>query len=83
MAYNNKILDWWSFIHAVVGFNIGVLVKSRWIGYLLIIGYEGIENKYLIGPIFEEEEGFLNVLSDVVVGLGSYELGRKYGNKKI
>ncbi len=83
MAYNNRILDWWSFIHAVVGFNVGTLVKSRGIGYLIIVGYEVIENKYLIGPIFEEQEGSLNVLSDIAVGLGAYELGRKYGNKKI
>jgi len=79
----NRIIDPWTVIHAVVGFNIGMLVKSRLLGYLLIIGYESIENKYLIGTIFQNEEGVLNILSDIAVGIGSYELGKKYGNKKI
>ncbi len=78
-----NVIDPWTVIHAVVGLNVGLLVKSRLLGYFLIIGYEAIENKYLIGPIFENQEGILNILSDIVVGLGTYEIGRKYGNKKI
>ena len=79
----NKIFDAWTFIHSLVGFNIGSFIPSRSLGYLLIISYEAIENKYLIGTIFQEEEGMLNILSDIVFGLGFYELGKKYGDKKI
>ncbi len=79
----NKIIDGWTFIHSLVGFNIGCVLKSRSLGYFLIIGYETIENKYLVGPIFQEDEGMLNIISDIVFGIGSYELGRKYGDKKL
>jgi len=79
----NKIIDPWTFIHALVGFNIGSVLKSRPVGYSLIIGYEFIENLFLIGPIFQNEEGWLNIISDLVFGIGAYELGKKYGNKKI
>ncbi len=80
---NNLILDWWTPIHALVGFCAGFIIPSRLVGYSLIIGYEAIENRYLIGPIFESKEGMLNVISDTVVGVLFYELGKKYGNKKI
>ncbi len=80
---NNKIIDWWTFIHALVGFNLGSILKSRLLGYSLIIGYEAIENKYLVGPIFQEDERWLNVISDIVFGIGAYELGRKYGKVNI
>ena len=79
----NKIIDPWTVIHALVGFNIGSITKSRPVGYSLIIGYEFIENLFLVGPIFQNEEGWLNIISDLVFGLGAYELGKKYGNKKI
>ena len=79
----NKIIDAWTFIHALVGFNIGSVIKSRPVGYSLIVGYEAIENLFLIGPIFQEDEGWLNIISDVLVGISFYELGKKFGNKKI
>ncbi len=77
------ILDWWTPIHALVGFCVGSVVKSRPLGYSLIAGYEVIENKFLIGPVFINDEKWLNIISDIVVGVGFYELGKKYGNKKI
>lgn len=79
----NKIIDPWTFIHALIGFNIGSVLKSRPVGYSLIIGYEAIENKYLIGNIFQEGEGWINIISDIAFGVGGFELARKYGNKKI
>jgi len=83
METENKIFDGWTVIHALVGFCAGFTIKSRPLGYSLIIGYEFIENKYLIGTIFETGEGLSNILSDIIVGIGSYEFGKKYGNKKI
>lgn len=79
----NKIIDAWTFIHALIGFNIGSITKSRSVGYSLIIGYEVIENLFLIGPIFKEDEGWINIISDVAFGIGAFELAKKYGNKKI
>ena len=79
----NKIIDPWTFIHTLVGFNIGSIIKSRPVGYSLIVGYEVIENLFLIGPIFQEDEGWLNILSDLAFGLGAYELGKKYGEVNI
>ena len=78
----NKIIDPWTFIHALVGFNIGSLIKSRPFGYSLIIGYEVIE-PLLIPTVFENEEGWVNIFSDIAFGLGAFELARKYGNKRI
>ncbi len=78
-----KIIDPWTIVHATVGLTIGSIVKSRLLGYVLIIGYEAIENKYLINGIFENEESGLNILSDIIVGIGAYEIGRKYKDKKI
>ena len=77
----NKIIDPWTFIHALVGFCLGPLPRKY--SYPIIIIYEVIENKYLIGTIFQEGEGSLNIVSDIVFGIGGYELGRKYGDKKI
>lgn len=84
MEPNNKIIDWWTFIHFVVGFNLGKL--SRKISYPLIISYEIVENiiaRKTLGEFFKEFEGLINALSDTAVGLGAYELGRKYGQVKI
>ena len=78
----NKIIDPWTFIHALVGFNIGSLIKSRPLGYSLIIGYEVIE-PLLVPTVFENEEEWVNIFSDLAFGLGTFELGRKYGNKRI
>ena len=83
MVSNTKIIDAWTFIHALVAFNIGSITKSRPLAYSLIVGYEAIENKYLDGTVFKDTEGMLNVLSDIVVGIGTYELGKKYGQVKI
>ncbi len=79
----NKIIDAWTFIHALVGFNIGSVIKSRPVGYSLIIGYEVIESLFLVGTIFQEDEGIINIVSDIAFGIGSYELGKKYGDKNI
>ena len=58
-------------------------MKSRPLAYSLIVGYEVIENKYLIGSIFQEDEGWANIILDLVVGIGAYELGKKYGQENI
>ena len=79
----NKIVDAWTFIHALVGFNIGSVIKSRPVGYSLIIGYEIIENLFIIGPVFQEDEGWINIISDIAFGLGAYELAKKYGEVNI
>ena len=79
----NKIIDPWTFIHALIGFNIGSVTKSRTVGYSLIVGYEVVENLFLVGPIFQNEEGWINIISDVAFGIGAFELARKYGDKKI
>ncbi len=77
-----KIIDNWTLIHALTGFYIGTIIKSRPLGYSLIIGYEVIE-PLLVPGVFEESEGILNIISDTVVGILTYESGRKLKDKKI
>ena len=57
---------------------IGVFVKERKIAYSLIIGFEVIEKLFLEKVVFKEVEGVQNIFSDVVVGLLSYELARRF-----
>ena len=77
----NKIIDPWTVIHALVGFCLNPLPRKY--AYPLIIIYEVVENKYLVGPIFQDEEGNLNIISDLIAGIGFYELGKKYGDRKV
>ena len=77
-----KIIDNWTLIHAISGFYIGTIIKSRSLGYSLIIGYEFIE-PFLVPRVFDESEGILNIISDTVIGILTYEAGRKLKDKKI
>ena len=77
-----KIIDSWTIIHALTGFYIGTIIKSKPLGYSLIIGYEFIE-PLLVPAIFDESEGIQNIISDTIVGILSYEAGRKLKDKKI
>ena len=86
MEDNNKIIDWWTTIHFLGGFVIGSAIPKRKIGYSLILGYEVVENILMrseAGDIFKEDEGIINAISDSIVGILAYELGKKYGKKKI
>ena len=77
-----KIIDSWTLIHVLTGFYLGTIIKSKPLGYSLIIGYEVIE-PLLVPGIFEEKEGILNIISDTIVGILSYEAGRKLKDKKV
>ena len=86
MEDNNKIIDWWTTIHFLSGFVIGCAFPRRKVGYTLIIGWEIIENILMrseFGDFFKETEGPINAISDSVVGLLAYELGKKYGKREI
>ena len=86
METNNKIIDFWTIPHFLVGSILGFNIPKREIGYSLIIGYEIVENliiRKLAGDFFKEYEGFVNVVSDIIVGIGAYELSKKYGKREI
>ena len=86
MENNNKIIDWWTTIHFLGGFVIGSAIPKRDLGYGLILGYEVVENliaRKLAGDFFKEDEGPINIISDSIVGIIAYELGKKYGKRKI
>lgn len=86
MEDNNKIIDWWTIPHLLGGFVIGSAIHKRKIGYSLILGYEVIENILMrseAGDIFKEDEGPINIISDSIVGIIAFELGKKYGKRKI
>ena len=86
MEDNNKIIDWWTIPHLLGGFVIGSAIPKRKIGYGLILGYEVVENILMrseSGDIFKETEGFVNALSDSIIGILAYELGKKYGKRTI
>lgn len=86
MENNNKIIDWWTIPHLLGGFVIGSATPKRKIGYSLILGYEVVENILMrseAGDIFNEDEGPINAISDSIVGIIAFELGKKYGKKKI
>lgn len=86
MEVNNKIIDWWTIPHLLGGFVIGCAIPKREIGYGLILGYEVIENILMrsdLGSLFKEDEGLINAISDSIFGILAYELGKKYGKRKI
>jgi len=78
----NKIIDWWSVIHFIGGFSLASFPRNYM--YPLFIIFEIAENT--IGPrlnIIKEIEGPVAIASDMLINIASYELGRKYGHKKI
>lgn len=83
--FENKIIDVWSAIHFLVCFNLSSIIKKREVAYPLFILYELLETPLFVEriPVFKSPEGPVNVVSDIIVNLAAYELGRKYGNKKI
>ncbi len=77
MVPNNSIFDLWSLVHIGSGVILGLAKISRPYTYGLIIGYEFIENFVLrkqLESFFKEEEGDLNIISDVVVGIAGFEI---------
>jgi len=74
---NNKLLDKWTVVHIGTGLLVGLSIKQRKIAYPLIIGFELIEKGFLEEVVFKEKEGIKNILSDIAIGIISYEAGKK------
>lgn len=81
----NRIIDQWTPIHFLIPFCLGSLIKKRKLVYPLLILYELFETPLFVEliPVYRFPEGPVGVVSDIIVNLTAYELGRKYGNKKI
>ena len=87
MKDNNKILDWWSLGHIGSGLYLGMINIPRYSAYGLLIGFEILENVIFreeLGDFFGDFEAPTNMISDVILGIGGYELTRhiKDGHRK-
>lgn len=81
----NKIIDGYSVIHFLTCFCLAEFIKKKEVAHPLLIFYEVFETPLFIKliPIWKTPEGPISICSDMVVNLIAWELGRKYGNKKI
>lgn len=79
---NNKISDFWTFIHIIIAGFLAVLIPVRWIAYFIIIGFELIEKYILEAGLFpnpyKELEGPRNRLADIIITLLSWEIVSLY-----
>jgi len=77
---NNSLFDWWTVVHIFTGSLASIVFPLRSTGWAVIVGYEIGEqilmNSSKFEYLFKTKEGLLNFFSDVVVGLGSYELAK-------
>ena len=82
---DNKIVDAWTPIHFLTSFCLASIIPKREIAHPLLIFHEVFENLLFIKliPVYKVPEGPLNTCSDITINLIGYELGRKYGSKKI
>jgi hypothetical protein len=91
MQFNTDFIDVWTLVHIFIPLLIGVLLKRKWwwIGIIIIVGYELIENLLLIyvsTDFFGESPA--NIISDIIFGLGATLLGSYispfiFWNKKV
>jgi len=77
---NNKLVDKWTAVHIATGLLIGSTIKERKIAYPIIIGFEIIEKLFLEEIIFKEIEGVNNIISDLLFGVGSFEIAREFSS---
>ena len=81
----NSIIDRWTPGHFLICFCLAQFIKKREVAYPLLIFYEVFETPLFIKliPIWKTPEGPIGILSDMAVNLIAWELGKKYGSKKI
>lgn len=73
--FNRAAIDAWTPVHVASGFALGRVGFSRPAAYGLIAGVEAIE--LLLAPstgFFQESRR--NIIADLLIGAGAYELGR-------
>lgn len=69
--------DRWSFVHASAGLILGLLDVPRALAYILIVLTELVERVLeRLGLLGIESRG--NVLVDILLGVGAYELARGF-----
>lgn len=81
---NNKFFDLWSIAHIAVGTTMGIIGLKRKYAYPIIIGTEVIENlilRKIVATSFNEQEKFINIIGDLALTTGSYELMKNYDAK--
>jgi len=79
MPTNNKpALDMWSVVHVLAGASLGQAGVSRFTAYFLIFGTEvaeqALRSMFPEAKVFDESPA--NVVADLVLSLGAYELAR-------
>jgi len=85
MEIQNNIIDGYSVIHFLTCFCLASIIKKREVAYPLLIFHEIFETPLFVKliPVYKNAEGPVNICSDMAVNLIAWELGRKYGSKKI
>jgi len=77
-----KIMDGWFVIHLLGGFLVGGFIKERFPAYFAFCVAEAVENTAILEKGIWGE-GIADTFYDIAQDIAGYELGRKYGNKKI